>query len=59
MVCKHIERFEREGRIYCLDCGKEVIKIKGTEVTRHANENTPGIEIKSRGKKDNMWMQKG
>ena len=59
-TCRHIERETKENKQYCMQCGKLLRPIKGTEVNAIPVNRPGGIEFKSRGnKKENMWMQKG
>lgn len=59
-ICKHVTRFEKDGKTYCMKCGQIVPDTKGYEIRREVNRNRHGTEIKSKfgHKKENQWMAK-
>lgn len=48
MKCKHIERYTRNGRVYCIDCKKEIKEVEhGEEIETKRINRKGGIVIKS------------
>ncbi|KKL51292.1 hypothetical protein LCGC14_2296910 [marine sediment metagenome] len=59
-TCRHIERYMKNRKEYCVDCGMLLLNliVHGNEVEANRYGSKSGTTIKSRSKKDNMWMSK-